>query len=127
MHLGVLVVIIVIAVWIQRLIQYRRHSLSTLPLPPGPNGFPLLGNVFNFPKTESWLMAARWRNTYGEYQHRAGSANSFQYHHTGDLVYLQVLGHRFVFANSYKTAIDLLDKRSLIYSNRPRLPMLREL
>jgi hypothetical protein len=56
-----------IIVWILRIMQNRCRNLAGLPLPPGPIRLPLLGNIFNFPKTDSWLVAARWRKTYGEY------------------------------------------------------------
>jgi hypothetical protein len=45
----------------------------------------------------------------------------------GDLVYMQVFGNPVVFVNSYSIAMDLLDKRSLIYSTRPRVAMMNEL
>jgi hypothetical protein len=48
-------------------------------------------------------------------------------HCTGSLVYLKVLGRPIVFANSYEATMDLLDKRSLIYSSRLGLIMLRKL
>jgi hypothetical protein len=69
MHLVVLdvLVFLIITLWIQRIVQYRRRNVAGLPLPPGPNGLPLLGNVLNFPKTDGWLKAAEWGKTYGEY------------------------------------------------------------
>ena len=48
-------------------------------------------------------------------------------YHEGDLVYLQVFGNPVVFVNSYSLAVELLDKRSLIYSTRPRVAMMNEL
>ncbi|KIM77529.1 hypothetical protein PILCRDRAFT_825308 [Piloderma croceum F 1598] len=111
MHLSVfdIVVLLTILFWILLIIHGRRQNPLGLPLPPGPAGLPLVGNVLNFPKMNSWLVAAQWRKEYG------------------DLVYMQILGNRVIFANTYETAIDLLDKRSLIYSNRPRFTMMREL
>ena len=40
---------------------------------------------------------------------------------TGDIIYVEVFGKPMVIINSVKIAKDLLDKRSLIYSDRPRL------
>jgi hypothetical protein len=125
-NLVYIIVSVVVAFWIQRKIQYRWRNLAGLPLPPGPYRLPLIGNVFNFPKAESWLAAAWWRKEYGVCQCRPNPTENYN-NHTGDLVYLQVLGHNVIFANSYDTAMDLLDKRALIYSNRPPVPMLREL
>ncbi|KIM89841.1 hypothetical protein PILCRDRAFT_812637 [Piloderma croceum F 1598] len=111
MHLNILdiFVLFVVGFWIQRFIRHRRRNVAGLPLPPGPPGFPLLGNLFDFPKTDAWLTGAQWGKTYGS------------------LVYLKVLGRPIIFSNTYEATMDLLDKRSLIYSSRPNLPMLREL
>jgi len=70
LSLGVLdvLVFLVIAVCIQRIIQYRRRNPAGLPLPSGPNGLPFLGNIFNFPRTESWMKAVQWQKEFGEWQ-----------------------------------------------------------
>lgn len=39
-------------------------------------------------------------------------------HEIGDLVYLNVLGQSMVIIGAHSTAVDLLDKRSAIYSGR---------
>ena len=45
----------------------------------------------------------------------------------GDVNYLEVLGQPLVVLNSYEACKDLLEKRSAIYSSRPRLVLLSEL
>ena len=37
-----------------------------LPLPPGPKGFPLIGNIFDMPVKKPWLVYDEWCKTYGE-------------------------------------------------------------
>ena len=37
-----------------------------LPLPPGPKGYPLLGNLFDIPIHKAWLVYDEWRKTYGK-------------------------------------------------------------
>lgn len=44
----------------------------------------------------------------------------------GDLIYLEVLGKKMVVVNSSAAAFELLDKRSSIYSYRPRSTMANE-
>ena len=40
----------------------------------------------------------------------------------GDLVYLNLLGQHTIVINSHKAALDLFEKRSNTFSDRPRLP-----
>ena len=39
-----------------------------LPLPPGPKGYPLIGNLFDMPKAahKPWIVYDEWRKTYGK-------------------------------------------------------------
>jgi hypothetical protein len=37
-----------------------------LPLPPGPKGYPLIGNLFDMPVDKSWVVFDEWRTTYGK-------------------------------------------------------------
>ena len=43
--------------------------------------------------------------------------------HAGGVTYINVLGQEMVILNSSKAAVDLLDKRSVIYSDRPIVVM----
>ena len=45
---------------------------------------------------------------------------------TGDLIYLETLGKKMVVLNSSAAAFELLDKRSSIYSYRPKFTMANE-
>ncbi|KAL4075734.1 cytochrome P450 [Scleroderma citrinum] len=79
------------------------------PFPPGPKPFPLLGNMLDMPSVKPWLIFSEWTNKFG------------------DMVHLEILGQHIVVLSSFKTAIELLDKKSSIYSDRPVLPMGGEL
>ena len=46
---------------------------------------------------------------------------------TGDVTYLDVMGQDMVILNSFKAAVDLLDKKSSIYSDRPVAMMCGEI
>ena len=35
------------------------------PLPPGPKGIPILGNIFDVPKAREWLAYQEWARQYG--------------------------------------------------------------
>lgn len=45
----------------------------------------------------------------------------------GDVVYLHVFGQGLLFLNTYEAAIDLLEKKGSIYSDKPALVMAGEL
>jgi hypothetical protein len=45
----------------------------------------------------------------------------------GEITYLNVIGHEMVILNSSKAAVDLLDKRSSMYSDRPGLVLAGEI
>lgn len=45
----------------------------------------------------------------------------------GDIPHIEVLGQHVIVLNSVKTAMELLDKKSSVYSDRPVLPMCGEL
>lgn len=36
-----------------------------LPLPPGPPGLPILGNIYDVPKTHEWLAYQQWARDFG--------------------------------------------------------------
>ncbi|KAH9834652.1 cytochrome P450 monooxygenase [Rhodofomes roseus] len=79
------------------------------PLPPGPKPWPLLGNALDISI---------------EYLHRTFSEWCQCY---GDIVYFSVLGRGAVTLNSMSVAQELLNKRSAIYSDRPRSILIHEM
>ncbi|KAF9523255.1 putative monooxygenase [Crepidotus variabilis] len=83
------------------LIYFVRVSRLKKKLPPGPRRIPLIGNAHQVPTQTPWISFARWTKRYG------------------DLIYLDLAGQSTLIVNSRKAAIDLLDKRSLISSDRP--------
>ena len=41
-------------------------SPNGLPLPPGPKGYPVIGNLFDMPIYKPWVVYDGWRKTYGK-------------------------------------------------------------
>ncbi|KAF9038255.1 cytochrome P450 [Rhodocollybia butyracea] len=72
-----------------------------LPLPPGPKGWPLIGNVFDAPKEKGHI-------AYIEMGHKYNS----------DMVYMNVAGMSMLILNSTTAVNDLFVARSQLYSNR---------
>ncbi|KAK6996045.1 cytochrome P450, partial [Favolaschia claudopus] len=79
--------------------------------PPGPRPslIPLVGNLFDIPKTQQWKTFSDWGEQYG------------------DLVMIQLMGKKICIINTYKAAQALLTVKSSIYSDRPAMPMVNEL
>ncbi len=44
---------------------FRRTRRSIAPLPPGPRGLPLIGNLLDMPSEKEWLTYAKWGEKYG--------------------------------------------------------------
>ncbi|KZP23303.1 cytochrome P450 [Athelia psychrophila] len=76
--------------------------------PPGPKGWPLIGNLLDAPKPGLEWVA---------YHEMCKKNNS-------DMVYLNILGRSVLVLDSAEAINDLLDKRSNIYSSRPWVIML---
>ncbi|KIJ63246.1 hypothetical protein HYDPIDRAFT_92560 [Hydnomerulius pinastri MD-312] len=85
---------------IRRLVQARRQR-EGFPFPPGPTPVPFLGNILSIDAEEPWKTYTEWRATYG------------------DILYVRLLDMDFIILNSQKDAIEMLEKRSQIYSDRP--------
>ncbi|EIM88908.1 cytochrome P450 [Stereum hirsutum FP-91666 SS1] len=77
-------------------------------LPPGPKGLPLVGNLFQLPQFQ-WLRFTEWKEEFGP------------------IFSLNFAGQPVVVLNSHKVTTDLLDRRSTIYSDRPRFIMASEI
>jgi hypothetical protein len=43
----------------------RSGNPNGLPLPPGPKGYPLIGNFFDMPIDKPWLVYDEWCKIYG--------------------------------------------------------------
>ncbi|KLO07635.1 cytochrome P450 [Schizopora paradoxa] len=88
--------------WITSLLQRKVH-------PPGPKGYPVVGNLFDLMVPEWWRNTVMWGSQYG------------------DVVFLRSLGQPMIMVNSYDVAVDLFEKRSMNYSDRPTSVMVNEL
>jgi hypothetical protein len=117
--------IVLLAVALFLYLWHSRRS-QRLKYPPGPPSDPFIGHLRYLPSTEQERTFATWGEQYG-------ARKSFQFMHTalikvtGDIVYVHCLGKKILVLNSVEAAHDLLDKRSAIYSDRPRSVVFGEL
>lgn len=107
--------------------DYWRNP-SRLPFPPGPKGYPLIGNIFDMPTSKQWLQYDEWAKIYGQQQYFGRrQIHLADIEITGDVFSYEVLGQRIIVLNSLEATQELFEKRSANYSDRPRMPMICEL
>ncbi|KAA1470233.1 cytochrome P450 [Dentipellis sp. KUC8613] len=92
-------------------VHYRRPSYSQdAKLPPGPQGYPFIGNLLEIVKVKQFpLLFPEWIRIHG------------------NIVGFTAFGARYVVIADYNVAVDLLEKRSAIYSDRPPSVLFNEL
>ncbi|KAF7348850.1 Cytochrome P450 [Mycena venus] len=90
------------ALLVLSLVQQRRRQSF---LPPGPPGDPVVGHLLRMPSADSPLVFHQWSKIYGPVMH------------------LKILGRSMIILDTYQVAVDLLDKRGLIYSDRPKFTL----
>ncbi|KAJ2920822.1 hypothetical protein H1R20_g16272, partial [Candolleomyces eurysporus] len=87
------------------IVRWKRNP-QRLPLPPGPKGRPFVGSLNQLPKVFPWEGYDKLCKEYDS-----------------DLLYLEVLGQGMLILGSHRRAVDLLEKRAAIYSDRPSQPL----
>ena len=60
-----LAALFITVIFFRQLKKGRDGNPKGLPLPPGPKGYPLIGNLFDMPIYKPWLVYDEWRRTYG--------------------------------------------------------------
>ncbi|EMD33679.1 hypothetical protein CERSUDRAFT_117766 [Gelatoporia subvermispora B] len=89
---------LILILW--RMYVRRRSAYRSLPLPPGPKPLPLVGNAFELPTTLPWRTYAQWSDMYG------------------DMIFVRAFGTPMLILNTLEDSVELLEKRSSIFSDR---------
>ncbi|KAF7371338.1 Cytochrome P450 [Mycena sanguinolenta] len=90
-------------------VAYSFRRRRTPPLPPGPRGLPIVGNILDVPASNPWLNFAKLGEVWGE------------------ISSLTVFGQTMIIVNSLQIAEDLLETRGVNFSDRPVMPMAGDL
>ncbi|OCH88434.1 cytochrome P450 [Obba rivulosa] len=78
----------------------RKHTLRNHTCPPGPQGWPVIGNMLDIPREKPWETYIEWSKKYGP------------------IVHMEVFGQPMMVLNTAKAAYEILDARSANYSDR---------
>ena len=104
-----------------------KQSHRNLPLPPGPKQWPFIGCLPQMPKVFEQETFREWSRQYGDCSFHfplyAYPENLIELQAGSDIIYMNVLGQSMIVIDKYETAVELLDKRSAIYSSRFVMPV----
>ncbi|KAF7362829.1 Cytochrome P450 monooxygenase 67 [Mycena venus] len=108
---GCLVIVFLISWFYTQWLHPLSDNPNNVPLPPGPRPRFVVGNLQDLPTGGH------------EWDGYAALAQKYK----SDIIYLRVLGTSILSINSFHTANELLNQRGRVWSDRPRLPMIKEL
>lgn len=101
--------------------KFSIDSLGT-SLPPGPRGLPFIGHFLHMKDVPNPEILMKWRREYGMGSVLRGIPLTECV--GGDIMSINVFGHRVVFVFSPDIARELFEKKGSIYSDRPPSHML---
>ncbi|KAH9162719.1 cytochrome P450 [Lactarius sanguifluus] len=96
------VALAVVALWLLKKVTEKKPLGRPIP---GPKGWPIIGNLLDVPTELEYQVFSRWQKKYG------------------DLIQMTILGQPTIIINSPQLAVNMLNKKSAIYSSRPHLTM----
>ncbi|KAF9786329.1 cytochrome P450 [Thelephora terrestris] len=99
-------VLAVIATGVILALARRKWASIRLPYPPGPKGYPIIGNVLNFPENPIWEGLTKMAQEYNT-----------------DTLHLNLLGSHLVVLSNSDLAPGLAERDSVKYSDRPQMGM----
>ena len=130
LHAAALVITaaIFVGLGIQYFTRDPNYNPKNLPLPPGPKPLPFIGNVLDMPQDKPWLKFKEMSQKYGgRIGYNSRKRNFFANVAIGDIVNLRLFNQPMLVMNSAEVVMDLLEKRSTIYSDKLNQVMLTQL
>ncbi|TFK48195.1 cytochrome P450 [Heliocybe sulcata] len=110
------------------LLAYNLILRKRQPLPPGPNPRLISGNLHQLPREKPWVTFAAWSRLYSKLVIGALEVcDVTSVFEDSPIICFRIYGRKTVVLNTLRSATDLLDARSSIYSARPAATMRNEL
>jgi hypothetical protein len=97
-------------------------------LPPGPSGYPIIGNLLDWPSSKEWETYTKWAEIYGEHKiipclhDRISDLCTL-----GDIVHVNLMGQHIILLNSIEATTALFHQKANLYCDRPHLTFAGEL
>lgn len=113
--------VILLFIWLSFTLYYRKRV--SYPLPPGPPGKFLVGNLGSISEHPE-LDYTRWGKEYSKSSmEESPLGQPAETSSDSDVIHVTVLGQHMICLNSVKAATDLLDRRGANYCDRPRFTL----
>ena len=117
---------LVVSVSIYLLVVLWDHKRRRgLPYPPGPQSWPIIGNLLDVPSRYPWAVYTEMSKTYGagHILPQLSPITKSRCGCKGDVICFRILGQVVVVLSSSAAIKELLEKHGEIYSDRPPLPI----
>lgn len=102
--------------------RIRSRKPYNLPYPPGPKPRIFTDNLFDVPLVKPWFTYTDWGKIYGDSSSVVNCIILIV--NLGPIIHLRCFGEHNIILNNMSTAVELLDKRSGIYSDRSATTMI---
>lgn len=101
------------------LVLAKRMTLRRLPYPPGPKGYPIIGNLLDFPRNPVWEGLTKVAKAHGEpIRSRNWCHLTLCFIPGTGVVHFDIMGIHLVALNDCEVAAKLMEQRT--YSDRVR-------
>lgn len=98
----------------------KPNPYASLPLPPGPKGLPIIGNLLDMPTEFEWKTYHEWCKKYGVYLCLLWLLRGLTLCGVEgtDILHVPVMGTNIIVLDSPEAVLELMERRSSIYSDR---------
>ena len=112
-------VFFILSFLLRKYLMSRKQRLH----PPGPKPKPFIGNALDIPTEDVANAYIEWGRKYNSQQIKNPFYSFANIWPIGSIIHASALGTHIVVLNKLEDAVELLEKRATIYSDRPQVPI----